>query len=155
MSTDIDCFQSSGPNSTPIAQVILHTNATSVTLTWTAVNAAGADGYVVYCKAIYQYLGGCPHYGNVTQYTLGGLVPGKTILNHWHQDPLFSHVLVIELYNYVHDVTLSHHTQSLPCLFILFTSAIFLISLENLLLFTCCFKVDSIIVVEMDSCLVD
>ena len=92
---------------------------------------------------------------NVTQYTLGGLVPGKTILNHWHQDPLFSHVLVIELYNYVHDVTLSHHTQSLPCLFILFTSAIFLISLENLLLFTCCFKVDSIIVVEMDSCLAD
>ena len=55
-------------------------NATSATISWTAVNAAEADGYVVYSTAQPPQSTNTTavDVGNVTQYTLGGLVPGNT-----------------------------------------------------------------------------
>ena len=52
-------------------------NATSATISWTAVNATEADGYVVYSTAQSTNTTAVD-VGNVTQYTLGGLVPGNT-----------------------------------------------------------------------------
>ena len=50
-------------------------NATSVTISWTAVNASDADGYVVYYSTSTGSTSAVD-VGNVTQYTLGGLAPG-------------------------------------------------------------------------------
>ena len=52
-------------------------NATSVTISWTAVNATEADGYVVYSTPQSTNTTAVD-VGNVTQYTLEGLVPGNT-----------------------------------------------------------------------------
>ena len=37
----------SAPNFTPTNLTVLHKNATSITINWTAVNATDADGYVI------------------------------------------------------------------------------------------------------------
>ena len=52
-------------------------NATSATISWTAVNATEADGYVVYSTPQSTNTTAVD-VGNVTQYTLEGLVPGNT-----------------------------------------------------------------------------
>ena len=52
-------------------------NATSATISWTAVNATEADGYVLYTNAQSTNTTAVD-VGNVTQYTLEGLVPGNT-----------------------------------------------------------------------------
>ena len=69
----------SAPNFTPTELTLLHKNATSATISWTAVNATEADGYVVYSTQLPQSTNTTAvDVGNVTQYTLGGLVPGNT-----------------------------------------------------------------------------
>ena len=69
----------SAPNFTPTELTLLHKNATSATISWTAVNATEADGYVVYSTQLLQSTNTTAvGVGNVTQYTLGGLVPGNT-----------------------------------------------------------------------------
>ena len=52
-------------------------NATSVTISWSAVNATEAEGYVVYSTAQLPQ-STTVDVGNVTQCTLGGLVSGNT-----------------------------------------------------------------------------
>ena len=69
MSTFIDPYQSLAPNFTPTGLTILNKNATSVTINWTAVNAADADGYVVYRTAT-NVPTTAVDVGNVTQYAL-------------------------------------------------------------------------------------
>ena len=67
----------SAPNFTPTNLTLVQMNATSATISWTAVNATDADGYVVYSTAQSTNTTAVD-VGNVTQYTLGGLVPGNT-----------------------------------------------------------------------------
>ena len=67
----------SAPNFTPTNLTLLHMNATSATISWTAVNATEADGYVVY-STTQSTNTTAVDVGNVTQYTLEGLVPGNT-----------------------------------------------------------------------------
>ena len=67
----------SAPNFTPTNLTLLHMNATSATISWTAVNATEADGYVVYSTPQSTNTTAVD-VGNVTQYTLEGLVPGNT-----------------------------------------------------------------------------
>ena len=50
-------------------------NATSVTISWKAVNASDADGYVVYYNVSTESTSAMD-VGSVTQYTLGGLALG-------------------------------------------------------------------------------
>ena len=70
---------------------VLHQNATSVTISWTAVNASDADGYVVYSTQVpFNVNTTAVDVGNVTQYTLEGMVPGNryTITVRAYQDLL-------------------------------------------------------------------
>ena len=69
--------------------MVLHKNATTITIRWTAVNTADADGYIVYYTSSTESTNAVD-VGNVTQYTLGGLVPhqGYTITVRAYQDLL-------------------------------------------------------------------
>ena len=61
------------PNFTPTNLAILHKNATGVTISWTAVNASDADGYIVNITLLSSAHTNNPtlvDVGNVTQYTL-------------------------------------------------------------------------------------
>ena len=61
------------PNFTPTNLSILHKNATGVTISWTAVNASDADGYIVNITLLSSAHTNNPtlvDVGNVTQYTL-------------------------------------------------------------------------------------
>ena len=52
------------PSFTPTNLTVLHKNATSITISWTAVDVTDADGYVV-------YYGSSPvDVGNVNEYTI-------------------------------------------------------------------------------------
>ena len=74
------------PNFTSTNLTVLHKNATSITISWTAVDAADADGYVVYLKPssdAYDDLlcitnKTAVDVGNTTQYTLSGVIPKCT-----------------------------------------------------------------------------
>ena len=71
------------PNFTPTNLRILHKNATGVTISWTAVNASDADGYIVNITLLSSAHTNNPtlvDVGNVTQYTLNGSVAGETYL---------------------------------------------------------------------------
>ena len=61
------------PNFTPANLAIVHKNATGVTISWTAVNASDADGYIVNITLLSSAHTNNPtlvDVGNVTQYTL-------------------------------------------------------------------------------------
>ena len=68
-------YCSVAPNFTPTNLTVLHKNATSVTISWTAVDATEADGYVVYYKARTEYQNDV---GNTTQCKLTGLNVNST-----------------------------------------------------------------------------
>ena len=76
-------FSISAPNFTPTNLTVIHKNATSVTISWTAVNATDADGYVVYFKQLSDAYDNslqtrnrtAVDVGNTTQYTLRGIIP--------------------------------------------------------------------------------
>ena len=70
------CFAKSSysaPNFTPTNLTVLHKNATSITISWTAVDATDADGYVVYYNTTTGPDDSAVDVGDVTQYTLGRL----------------------------------------------------------------------------------
>ena len=69
MQLDCTCFISA-PNFTPTNLTVLHKNATSVTISWTAVNATDADGYVVYYNASNKV-----DIGNKREHTITSLQP--------------------------------------------------------------------------------
>ena len=81
---------------------MLHKNATSATISWTAVIATEADGYVVY-STTQSTNTTAVDVGNVTQYTLEGLVPGNTynITVRAYQDLLGpeSDDIVVDIFN--------------------------------------------------------
>ena len=52
------------PSFAPTNLTVLHKNATSITISWTAVDATDADGYVVY------YGSSSVDVGNVNEYTI-------------------------------------------------------------------------------------
>ena len=94
----------SAPNFAPSELAVLHKNATSATISWAAVNATEADGYVVYSTAQLQSSNTTAvDVGNVTQYTLEGLVPGNTynITVRAYQDLLGpeSDDIVVDIFN--------------------------------------------------------
>ena len=67
------------PNFTPTNLTVLHKNATSITISWTAVNATtDADGYVIYFEQLCTTNITAVDVGNTTQYTLSGVIPGYT-----------------------------------------------------------------------------
>ena len=71
------------PNFTPTNLAILHKNATGITISWTAVNASDADGYIVNITLLSSAHTNNPtlvDVGNVTQYTLSGSVSGETYI---------------------------------------------------------------------------
>ena len=71
------------PNFPPTNLTIVHKNATGVTISWTAVNASDADGYIVNITLLSSAHTNNPtlvDVGNVTQYTLNGSVSGETYL---------------------------------------------------------------------------
>ena len=86
---DIVSCQSLAPNFTPTELTVLHRLATSVTISWTAMNATDANGYIVYYTTSTESTSAVD-VGNVTQYTLGGLVPHRnyTITVRAYQDLL-------------------------------------------------------------------
>ena len=61
------------PNFTPTNLTVLHKNVTSITISWTAVDATDADGYVVYTTHTTAV-----DVGNTTQYTLSGVILKST-----------------------------------------------------------------------------
>ena len=74
------------PNFTPTNLTVLHKDATSITISWTAVNAVDADGYVVYLKPpsdayddpLFITNRTAVDVGNTKQYTLIGVIPECT-----------------------------------------------------------------------------
>lgn len=56
---------------------VISRNATSISFTWSVVNASDADGYVVYRNTSTGLTSGVD-VGNVTQHTLTGLFPQQT-----------------------------------------------------------------------------
>ena len=74
----IDFYQILAPNFHVTELTVLHKNATSVTINWTAVDAADADGYVVYIQQDAITDTSVVDVGNVTQYTLRGPVAEYT-----------------------------------------------------------------------------
>ena len=52
------------PSFTPTNLTVLHKNATSITITWTAVDTTDADGYAVY------YSGYAADVGNASEYKI-------------------------------------------------------------------------------------
>ena len=76
----------SAPNFTPTNLIVLHKNATSITISWTAVDATDADGYVVYFEPSLNENDNplcttnrtAVDVGNTTQYTLRGVIPECT-----------------------------------------------------------------------------
>ena len=79
-------YCSVAPNFIPTDLAVLHKNATSITIRWTAINATDADGYVVYYEARTEYQ---KDVGNTTQYTLTELnVNSTTITVRAYQDLL-------------------------------------------------------------------
>ena len=67
------CQYHTAPNFTPTNLAIVHKNATGVTISWTAVNASDADGYIVNITLLSSAHTNNPtlvDVGNVTQYTL-------------------------------------------------------------------------------------
>ena len=79
-------FPFSAPNFKPTNLTVLHKNATSITISWTAVNATDADGYVVYIEQLsdvyddplYSTNTTAVDVGNTTQYTLSEVIPECT-----------------------------------------------------------------------------
>ena len=61
------------PNFTPTNLTVLHKNATSITISWTAVDPIEADGYVVYTTNTTAV-----DVGNTTRYTLSGVILKST-----------------------------------------------------------------------------
>ena len=73
------------PSFTPTNLTVLHKNATSVTISWTTVDATEADGYAVYYDSY------AADVGNVSEYTITKhILPGTmyTILIRAYQDLL-------------------------------------------------------------------
>ena len=68
----------SAPNFTPTNLTVLHKNATSITISWTAVNATDANGYVVYFEQFLSNTTASVDVGNTTQCTLSGVISGCT-----------------------------------------------------------------------------